>query len=554
MVLSGGAPGSAAAARDPWIGRVLHEKYVLTRLLGDGGMGAVYEAVQGKIGRKVAVKVLHTIMARTERARVRFEVEARAAAAIVHPNIVEVLDFGELDDGGVYLVMELLEGNDLGAELSGSPLPLGRTLHITRQVCSALDAIHAKGVVHRDLKPANVFLTARGGDTSFVKVLDFGVAKVVQAEGGLLSAHTATGQIMGTPMYMSPEQARGLSDVDRRTDLYALGAIVFEMLTGRPLFDSPSVPDLLLQICHGRQPRLREHRPDLPPELDAIVARMIERDRALRYPTAGEIAAALAAIALDDVPSHAPSSGPAATVASIDVPAHRLEELAVAATEPDTASPVSDLPPRPAAAVQAPPDASDLLDSAVERRPRAGDASVAPHLPQRSLRGWIAAGLFLSAGAIVTIAVSSSRTTTVNRPPAPNARPSEPVAPRESTPPIALDPPAARSAPDTIEAALHPEVPGEAAAATVASDDPRAATAERPRAGRRERPTRESQAAANPVSAPPAIAPVAPPDPPAEPARPSEPPPAAPAPTEPRPAGQRDIIRLVVPDRATAPR
>jgi serine/threonine protein kinase len=284
-------PPLADAKPDPWLGRVLDGKYEIVRKLGGGGIGAVYEGVHRRVGRKVAVKLLHSMLAHDERMRTRFEREARAAAATAHPNIVEVLDFGELDDHTAFLVLELLEGHDLDAEIGRGTLGVARAVRIALQVCSALEAVHAKGIVHRDLKPANIFLTTRLGDPDFVKVLDFGVAKFTEPVDA--PAQTATGQAVGTPLYMSPEQARGSRDVDHRTDIYALGAVLFRALTGRCLFEAASVMEIFVLICHGRVPRLRELRPELPEALDEIVARMLERDRERRFSTIGEVAAAL---------------------------------------------------------------------------------------------------------------------------------------------------------------------------------------------------------------------------------------------------------------------
>ncbi|MCZ7680861.1 MAG: protein kinase [Sandaracinaceae bacterium] len=350
-----GSAGSASQTRpDPWIGRVLEGKYELVRLMGEGGMGAVYEGVHVRLRRKVAVKLLHGALARSEKARVRFEGEARAAAALAHPSIVEVVDFGELDDGTYFLVMELLEGRDLEAEIRKGPLSVSRAVRIALQVCSALEAVHAKGIVHRDLKPANIFLTRERDEPDRVKVLDFGVAKFTQPDDGVETAHTATGQTIGTPIYMSPEQARGLRDVDHRTDIYALGAILFEALTGSVLFQFNNTPDLLLQICHGRVPRLRERRPDLPQGLDDVLRRMLERAPDDRYATAGEVAEALAPFASYDVGDEDTLAArrsdvlarlePAAPPRAIEEPVSREPSV-----EPGVADTQPSSPPRPAA-------------------------------------------------------------------------------------------------------------------------------------------------------------------------------------------------------------
>jgi serine/threonine-protein kinase len=221
--------------------------YRLLEVLGEGGMGRVYVAEHVKLGRRVAVKKLHSELASNPTAVARFFAEARAVNRISHDHIVEITDFLEQPGGDNYIVMELLKGEDLAHRLSRKRvMPLPRAFDIAAQTAGALSAVHAAGMIHRDLKPDNIFLIDRGGSPDFVKVLDFGVAKLTDGERGVPTHVTAAGQIIGTPEYMSPEQAGGMT-VDHRTDIYALGVILYEMVTGELPFQAKSFGELLIQ-------------------------------------------------------------------------------------------------------------------------------------------------------------------------------------------------------------------------------------------------------------------------------------------------------------------
>jgi serine/threonine-protein kinase len=229
-------PGGPASL----VGVTLSARYLIEKLIGEGGMGAVYQAQHTHMRKRVAVKVLHPEMSRMSEVVARFEREAMAAAHIDHPNVAAATDFGKLEDGSFFLVLEYVEGKSLREAIAEGRLELGRVLHITRQIASALGRAHALGIVHRDLKPENVMLVTREGDSDFVKVLDFGIAKVPVGTIGESKvpgqALTQLGMVYGTPEYMAPEQALG-QDVDQRADLYALGVIAFEMLTGNRPFE-----------------------------------------------------------------------------------------------------------------------------------------------------------------------------------------------------------------------------------------------------------------------------------------------------------------------------
>jgi serine/threonine protein kinase len=287
-------------APDGNLGRRLLDQYVLVEKIGEGGMGAVYLADQPTMGRRAVVKLLHPSLSRDPQVAARFNLEARAAAALNHPHIVTVYNYGALPDGVLYLAMEHLDGRDLerAIEESGRLSP-ARAVHVARQICEALAEAHARGVVHRDLKPSNVMLVTRGRDDEFVKVLDFGIAKVRGV------ALTASGMIFGTPEYMSPEQLCG-RELDGRSDLYALGVVLFEMLSGRLPFAGETPEQQMAAHLETLPPSLASVAPDadVPRELDALVARLLAKDPAAR-PSSAEQLSELLAAALADAPATA---------------------------------------------------------------------------------------------------------------------------------------------------------------------------------------------------------------------------------------------------------
>ncbi len=287
--------GAVTAPLDSRIGTLLGGRYRLDRALASGGMGVIYEAENVSVGKRVAVKLLHAHYASDADIVARFRREALAATAIGNEHVIDVLDLGETDDGAVFMVLELLEGHDLAAEIrTRGPLPVADAVDVVSQICVALEAVHAREIVHRDLKPENVFLAHRGGSPRFVKVLDFGISKVKAALGTPQEAATRTGTALGTPYYMAPEQARGAKDVDHRVDLYAVGVILFRALTGQHPFDDGSFPMLIVKICTAPPPPVRLYRGDVPEALEAIIARLLAKDRAQRFASARELREALA--------------------------------------------------------------------------------------------------------------------------------------------------------------------------------------------------------------------------------------------------------------------
>jgi serine/threonine-protein kinase len=265
------------------IGNVIGN-YVVKAKVGEGGMGTVYLAEHPRLGRKVAIKVLHSELNRNPEFVSRFFVEAKAATEIGSDHIVGVLDFGELPDGTPYLILEWLEGHSLGQVLlAEKKLSLVRAIHIMRGVARALGAAHAMGIVHRDLKPDNIFLVRKEDDPEFVKVLDFGIAKLMPHGNEQLRIKTETGALIGTPQYMSPEQCRGADKVDQRTDIYALGVIFYEMVTGRLPFVAAGLGDLLIAHMTETAPSLRSIDPNIPAAVDEAIATALAKTPEQRF-------------------------------------------------------------------------------------------------------------------------------------------------------------------------------------------------------------------------------------------------------------------------------
>ncbi len=267
--------------------------YVIRQLLGEGGMGQVYLAEHPQIGKRVALKVLHAELASNQEITTRFFHEAKAVNDIGHPNIVDILDFGRAPTSQgdvVYLVMELLTGSTLTSMIEQGPLDPLRTTRIALQVAEALAASHDKGIVHRDLKPDNIMLVTRGREET-VKLLDFGIAKVTNTGA---STKTRTGMVMGTPTYMSPEQCEGRGAVDHRTDIYALGIVLYEMLTGRVPFTGSGYGEILVKQMTEAPAPLSALRPGIPPHLELLVQKALQKRPEERFASMQEMAMALA--------------------------------------------------------------------------------------------------------------------------------------------------------------------------------------------------------------------------------------------------------------------
>ena len=290
-------PGRAdGSLSDPLVGSVLGRGYHIDSRLAAGGFGAIYRATHVGDDRAVALKVLHTGLASQPDVVARFRREAQALGALRDPHTVRALEFGETEDGTLYIVMELLAGESLAERFRASgPLAWRRMLGIARQVCAALAEAHALGIVHRDLKPTNIHLEQVGDDHDFVKVLDFGIAKILHGSTLDTVDITHAGQMVGTFDYMAPEQMFG-GAVGPASDLFTLGVVMYEMISGVRPFGHPDSPTAMLTTIANTVPRPLSAISDAPVALDAIIARCIERERAKRYASAAELSANLARV------------------------------------------------------------------------------------------------------------------------------------------------------------------------------------------------------------------------------------------------------------------
>jgi serine/threonine-protein kinase len=273
--------------RPETVGLLIDDRYKLLRLMGEGGMGRVYEAEHVGIGKQVAVKILHATFSHVDDLVARFRQEARIATQIGDAHIVDVTDSGMTEDGRFFFVMEYLDGIELDAAIRGGPLELGRALHITRQIADALGVAHDQGVIHRDLKPENILLVEREGDPDFVKVLDFGIAKTMDADRSQRKL-TQPGLAMGTPEYVAPEQALALT-TDARSDIYSLGAILYELVTGAQPYRADTYTQVLVLKSTTEPQPPRELRDDLPLEVQEIILKAMARQPDDRHQTMAEM-------------------------------------------------------------------------------------------------------------------------------------------------------------------------------------------------------------------------------------------------------------------------
>ncbi|WP_394823369.1 protein kinase domain-containing protein [Pendulispora albinea] len=276
------------------IGQVLASKYRVERVLGKGGMGIVVAARHVQLGSLVALKFLLPQWSHDPEVAARFVREARAAARLRSEHVARVSDFGVLDTGVAYIVMEFLEGADLDAVLEArGRIPPHEAIAYLLDVCKAMDEAHAAGIVHRDLKPRNLFLTHRHDGTALIKVLDFGISKFADPDDAPAGETTETGNAMGSPAFMAPEQVRSAKHVDGRADIYALGAIAFRLITGLNPFDGESVGEVYASVLYKEAPSIREHAPHVPVELERLVARCLKKDPKARFANVRELMASL---------------------------------------------------------------------------------------------------------------------------------------------------------------------------------------------------------------------------------------------------------------------
>ncbi|NRD52119.1 serine/threonine protein kinase [Corallococcus sp. AB018] len=433
-------PGTEATAiTDPLIGLKLGE-YELRSRIGVGGMGLVYDGIQPLIGKRVAVKVLRPELAHSSEQVARLLAEARAVNAIRHRGIIDIFGFGQLPDGRQYIVMEYLDGQPLDAILAEKGrLPVPEALSLLDEVLAALGAAHGAGVVHRDLKPSNIFLVRQPDGTRYVKLLDFGLAK--RGEGPTVrTAQTRTDMVVGTPEYMAPEQARGQS-VGPMTDLYAMGVVTFEIITGRLPFIGSSPVDLLMKHVEARPPRPSEFVPDLPPAVDAFILQMLTKDPETRPNSADALRQHLSKL---------------------------RRTLRATRTNPTAPAPVEPAPPKPAVAVS---DADARRPTTQVPPPVPPDDLMVPQEETTSLRRFVpiavgAAVLFAAVGVVIATRGGSEAPPPVVAvatppPPASKVEPTPPppapevvAAPvQEPAPAPAVEvPPPAKPVPPTVKA------------------------------------------------------------------------------------------------------
>lgn len=323
---------------DAYVGKEVAGQFRIVQKIGSGGMGSVYKAEQPDMNRHVAIKILHPRYLSRSDLVSRFRREARAMSHLSHPNTARVFLYGQLEDGACYFVMEYLEGRNLAQLVRAEgPMAPDRAVHVMKQVCGALDEAHRAGIIHRDLKPENIFLTVQGGIDDFPKVLDFGLAKVTEKQmkpGSMIL--TREGMVFGTPEFMSPEQARG-QKLDSRSDIYALGVIMYELLTGKLPFDAKQ-PIEYIQLHVNAEPMcFAERAPDreVPEALEAVVMQALAKNPDDRFADAAEFGAALENALKNPAPA-APKPEPAPAPATVAAPAAAPAPVPAPSVPPST--------------------------------------------------------------------------------------------------------------------------------------------------------------------------------------------------------------------------
>ena len=424
-------------------GVIVGGRYRLQRVLARGGMGSVWVGWHTQLDVPVAVKFMDPSLAADPAARERFEREAKAAAQLRSPHVVQVLDYG-VENDRPFLVMERLEGEDLRDRLRRvGRLSLESASRILNQCCKALRLAADSGIVHRDLKPGNIFLAKSGGD-EVVKILDFGVAKTT-LPGKISGDSTQTGVLLGSPHYMSPEQARGARSVDHRSDLWSMGVILFHVVTGKKPFSGAQLGDVIVKICSDPLPRASDYAPDLPPSVDYFFQRALERSPALRFQSAREMAASFQAIVAQHVgvPERELLTGSLAL--SPEVRAElAIEAKALMATEETGSLPeptTENMPPVRAPAIPrllAPraggvhsPEEASAADTGPGDKTTlssaAGTLDAAPrHLGRPRYWRWLGAALMVATGGVAAVIVLSQRSVEADRDAVATSEPASP--------------------------------------------------------------------------------------------------------------------------------
>jgi hypothetical protein len=453
---------------DRLVGQTLDGRYHIDRKLGEGGMGVVFAARHAVIERPLAIKVLKREVMRDTATIKRFVQEAKAASRIGHPNIVDVTDFGTTTDGLTYQVMEFVDGVTLGQALrKEAPFRAPRAIRIAGQLARALGAAHAKGIVHRDLKPENIFLVDRDGRKDFVKIVDFGIAKVIPVEGAPVEGPrlTRAGAVFGTPEYMAPEQAAGRGDTDGRVDIYALGIILYEMLAGRvPHRGDTMVRTLAMQMLDPIEPPSKV-RPDagIGPALEAVVMKALAKKREQRYATMADLLADLEKAAGAPLlePVSASAGGRVLSLAAVPPGA---DPPAVVPAPTPLEVPVDDAaPPAPAARRPRPPTAETRDGRRFRDEPafvHGGDAAPVDEpapLPARPQQRWplvLGLAIVLAGGGVAAALYVKSRGATQAAAVPPDAAIPIAMAPVDGAPapvPVAFDAAVATVAPDAAK-------------------------------------------------------------------------------------------------------
>ncbi|WP_437874748.1 serine/threonine-protein kinase [Sorangium sp. So ce513] len=481
-------------------GDVLLGKYRVESLLGRGAMGLVVAARHLVLDERVAIKVLLPKYVRDPAILQRFLREARAAVRIRSQHVVRVADVGTLESGAPYMVMDHLDGRDLAAVLAESgPLQVPVAIELVLQVCEALAEAHAQGIVHRDVKPSNLFVTRNADGSPCVKVLDFGISKMTHAEDHAL---TQVGGVLGSPLYMSPEQLRSASDVDGRADVYSLGVVLFELLTGRTPFFARELAQLVYLVTQGEPQRPRALRPDIPEPLEQVILAAIARDRDRRFANIADLALALVPFA----PPHTRAAAERLFVA--------LRGSLPIGTLPPGAIPAATVPGAPVPATTIPLEGGTLTIAPVGTTNRRAASRELRAVPIAVALGLVAAG-----GGLLLWGLSPRAQPDVERETAPAAdlqgaapepRPPQPsaappaVSPAVSaTPPAAAEPAVSAAPPAAAEPAVSATPPAAAEPAASAAR-PAAPTPARPsgsaRPAKRSTPPAKKPSSADPFS------------------------------------------------------